>query len=176
MIETMKTNYKWLFIISGIFFSFLAFSSFMDIYHDGKDALSTGHIVLEVCTLILSIAAASFFTFNAIKMTKRNLALEQAVRSESEQKEIYKKKVLQFSAGLSSAIEDEFNVWGLTKTEKDIGFLMLKGLLTKEIADIQGSQDKTIRHHCSAIYKKSGLSGRSELSAYFLEDLLVSRD
>lgn len=170
----MNSKYKKLFIISGLFFLLLAFSSLMDIHHDGQDALSKKHILMEFFTLALSATAAFFFIINAIKMTNENQALSKAVSIETAQKELYKKKVLQYSEGLSRAIEDEFMVWGLTKTEKDIGFLILKGFSTKEIAEFQGSQDKTVRHHCSSIYKKSGLSGRPELSAYFLEDLLVS--
>ena len=169
----MKANYKRLFIISGFFFTLLAFSSFMDIYHDAQDSLSTGHIIMEFFTLALSVFAALFFALSALKMTKENMALTNAIRYESEKKELYRKKVLHYAEGLSAAIEDEFLNWGLTKTETEIAFLILKGLSTKEIAEIQGSQDKTVRHHCSAVYKKSGLSGRSELSAYFLEDLLV---
>jgi DNA-binding CsgD family transcriptional regulator len=170
----MKKQYNSLFIISGVFFLLIAFSSTMDLYHDAQDSLSQGHIAMEFFTLILSVSAACFFIFSAIKMKKENQALTLAVGKATEQKELYKKKVQQFSEGLSQAIEDEFLIWGLTKTETDIAFLILKGLSTKEISEIQGSQDKTVRHHCSAIYKKSGLKGRSELSAYFLEDLLVS--
>jgi hypothetical protein len=34
----------------------------------------------------------------------------------------------------------------------------------------------TIRAQTNAIYSKSGLSGRSELSAFFLEDLLLPQN
>jgi hypothetical protein len=34
------------------------------------------------------------------------------------------------------------------------------------------TSEKTARVQSSAVYAKSGLSGRSELSAFFLEDLL----
>lgn len=152
----------------------IAFGSIMDLFHDGRDGLSREHILMEFFTFILSTFAAIFFIVNAIRMKNENQDLLSTVRTESKEKKIYKDKVLKYSKGLSSAIEEEFSRWGLTKTEKATGLLLLKGLSTKEIAEIQGSQDKTIRHHCSAIYKKSGLSGRSELSAYFLEDLLVN--
>jgi DNA-binding NarL/FixJ family response regulator len=42
----------------------------------------------------------------------------------------------------------------------------------KEIADIRQTQEKTVRTQATTIYKKSGLSGRQELSAFFLEDIL----
>lgn len=151
----------------------MAFSSLMDVYHDSQDALSNEHIIIEIVTFLFSLLAAIFFVFSAKKITNENKVLTKAVISESAQKEKYKEKVLKYSNGLSLAIDQEFSNWGLTKTEKEIGLFILKGLSTKEIAQLQGAQDKTIRQHCSAIYKKSGISGRSELSAYFLEDLLI---
>lgn len=174
--DPMSPHYKKLFIASGVFFVLTAFSSVMDIFLDGQDGLSSIHILIEIFTLVLSIAAAMFFLFNSIKITRENQALSQSIVSEVAKKEHYKQKVLKYSDGLSQAIEQEFQKWGLSQTETIIGFLILKGLSSKEMAEIQGSQDKTIRHHCSSIYKKSGLSSRSELSAYFLEDLLVSQD
>jgi len=38
---------------------------------------------------------------------------------------------------------------------------------------LRGTAEKTARVQSMAIYSKSGLSGRYELSAFFLEDLLV---
>ena len=35
--------------------------------------------------------------------------------------------------------------------------------------------ERTVRDQAGAIYRKSGLAGRAELSAYFLEDLLPSQ-
>jgi hypothetical protein len=37
----------------------------------------------------------------------------------------------------------------------------------------RNTSEKTVRQQASAIYQKSNLSSRSELSAFFLEDLLV---
>ncbi|MGE3975871.1 MAG: helix-turn-helix transcriptional regulator, partial [Bdellovibrionales bacterium] len=49
----------------------------------------------------------------------------------------------------------------------------LKGLSLKEIAGVRNTTEKTARVQSTAIYSKAGLSGRSELSAFFLEDLLL---
>jgi len=35
--------------------------------------------------------------------------------------------------------------------------------------------ERTVRQHAVAVYRKSGLAGRAELSAFFLEDLLLPR-
>lgn len=40
------------------------------------------------------------------------------------------------------------------------------------IAQLRNTAEKTVRSQSVAIYSKSGLAGRSELAAFFLEDLL----
>ncbi|MGL5008272.1 MAG: helix-turn-helix transcriptional regulator [Paracoccaceae bacterium] len=72
---------------------------------------------------------------------------------------------------LGSAIESQFKDWHLSRAEIDIAGLMLKGASLKEIALARDTSEATIRQQAQAIYRKSGLSGRAELSAYFLESL-----
>ncbi|MGL4235609.1 helix-turn-helix transcriptional regulator [Tabrizicola sp.] len=72
---------------------------------------------------------------------------------------------------LGKAIETQFKAWQLTPAEIDIAGLMLKGASLKEIALARDTSEATIRQQAQSIYRKSGLSGRAELSAYFLESL-----
>ncbi|MCZ7679332.1 MAG: hypothetical protein M5U28_11460 [Sandaracinaceae bacterium] len=53
--------------------------------------------------------------------------------------------------------------------------LLLKGLSLKEIAAARDTGERTAREQARAVYRKSGLSGRAELAAFFLEDLLAPR-
>lgn len=76
-------------------------------------------------------------------------------------------------AGLSAAIDEQLERWGLTRSEKEVALLLLKGLSIKEVAGVREVAEKTVRHQALAIYRKSGLSGRAELAAFFLEDLLL---
>ena len=46
------------------------------------------------------------------------------------------------------------------------------GLSLKVIADLRQTSERTVREQSRALYRKAGLSGRSALSAFFLEDLL----
>lgn len=73
--------------------------------------------------------------------------------------------------GLSEAIAAQFEAWNLTPAEADIAGLVLKGLSLKEIAELRHTSEATIRQQAQGIYRKSGLSNRAQLSAYFLEDL-----
>jgi DNA-binding CsgD family transcriptional regulator len=65
----------------------------------------------------------------------------------------------------------QFEKWSFTESEKDVAFFMLKGLSFKEIADIRGVSERTIRNQSISIYSKSKLSGKHELAVYFLEEM-----
>ena len=78
--------------------------------------------------------------------------------------------------GLGVAIQNQFARWELTKAEAEVGLLLLKGLSHKEIATVRGTSERTAREQARTLYRKSGLSGRSALSAFFLEDLLLGQN
>lgn len=73
--------------------------------------------------------------------------------------------------GLSTAVATQFNAWGLSQAEAEIAALILKGAALKDIAALRRTSEATIRQQAQSIYRKSGLGNRSELAAYFLEDL-----
>jgi DNA-binding NarL/FixJ family response regulator len=52
-------------------------------------------------------------------------------------------------------------------------FLLLKGFSLKEVAEVRGTTERTARTQSATIYTKAGLSNRAQLSAFFLEDLLL---
>jgi hypothetical protein len=57
-----------------------------------------------------------------------------------------------------------------------VAMLLLKGLGHKEAASVLDRSERTVRQHAVSVYRKSGLAGRAELSAFFLEDLLLPMD
>jgi DNA-binding NarL/FixJ family response regulator len=75
--------------------------------------------------------------------------------------------------GLGQAIDRQFDRWGLTPAEREVALLQLKGLRHRTIAELRHTSERTVRQQALAVYRKSGLSGRSDLAAFFLEDLLL---
>jgi DNA-binding NarL/FixJ family response regulator len=55
---------------------------------------------------------------------------------------------------------------GLTKSEKEIVFLICKGFKNKEIAANLKLSEKTVKSHCNRIYKKVGVADRLQLAIY----------
>lgn len=78
--------------------------------------------------------------------------------------------------GLSDQIDRQLDKWGLTAAEKEIAMLMLKGLRHKEIAAIRNTSERTVRQQALTVYRKAGVEGRTELAAFFFEDLLPPLD
>ena len=75
--------------------------------------------------------------------------------------------------GLGAAIETQFSRWNLTEAEREVALLLLKGLSHKEAATVRAVSERTVREQSRSIYSKAGLTGRTALSAFFLEDLLA---
>jgi DNA-binding CsgD family transcriptional regulator len=138
----------------------------VDVVTEYGDGVGWTHIAFEILVLVL-LGAGIWLLLSQRNAAERDLS---AARVEAEQWRAESQELLR---GLSVAIEHQFARWDLTKSETEIGMLLLKGLSHKEIAEIRQVSERTVREQSRAIYRKSGLSGRSALSAFFLEDLLV---
>ncbi len=71
-----------------------------------------------------------------------------------------------------SVMQKQFEAWKLSASEQDVVICMLKGLTFREIAGLRDTREKTVRQQASAVYRKAGVSSRSELTAWFFEDML----
>ena len=73
---------------------------------------------------------------------------------------------------LRKAVNKLFTQWDFSSTDKEIAFYLLKGLSLKEIAKLRGNTYLTIKQQSHLLYRKAGLGGRAQLSAFFLGELL----
>jgi DNA-binding NarL/FixJ family response regulator len=74
----------------------------------------------------------------------------------------------------SHAVDQQLTRWNLTPAEREVALLLLKGYGHKQIAARTGRSERTVRQHAVSVYEKSGLGGRAELAAFFLEGLIVT--
>ena len=98
---------------------------------------------------------------------------QEVIFEREKEVERWKLESQKYIQGLSVAIDTQLARWSLSSSEKEVALLILKGLSLKEIAALRNTAEKTVRAQSVSIYSKSGLAGRSELAAFFLEDLLV---
>lgn len=69
-------------------------------------------------------------------------------------------------------LAERFELWGLTPAEADVATFAIKGLKTHEIARLRQTSEGTVKAQCNAIYRKAGVSGRTQLLSVFIEDLM----
>ena len=145
----------------------------IDLAGDSKEGVELWHLLLEGGLGLISLFGI-FYILKDSFLNKKSLAdTNQKFFVYREEAEKWKTESKKYLEGLSSAIDEQLSKWKLTTAEKDVAFLLLKGLSLKEIASARNTTEKTARVQSMAIYAKAGLAGRSELSAFFLEDLLV---
>lgn len=166
----MKNNERW--IIAAILLIIAVLTS-TDIYNDYFEGVALWHISIEAIVGFMALAGVFYLVQGRFRL-QYSLAKEQQL-SKDLQAETQKWKQMSqtYVKGLSVEIENQLDRWDLTEAEKEVSFLLLKGLSNKDVAEIRGTSVQTVRSQTNAIYTKSGLKSRSELSAFFLEDLLL---
>ena len=143
----------------------------LDLYLDAPDSFFSAHVIFEV-TLIASSMVAFALMWRAWWGTRRSLAETRVTLEQHRaERDAWRASAEAALAGLGRAIEDKFRAWGLTPVEREVALLLLKGHSHKQIAYTTQRSERTVRQHAVEIYQKSGLRGRAELAAFFLEDL-----
>lgn len=148
----------------------------IDLYSDMHEGASGAHLAIEFFILLSSATGVMLMWFNiGVARSDLSKALVEADHLSKALIEIdrWKADSNELIQGLSVAIENQFQRWQLTEAEAEVGLFILKGMSLKEISDLRQTSERTVREQARAIYRKSGLSGRSSLSAFFLEDLLL---
>lgn len=69
-------------------------------------------------------------------------------------------------------MERYFTHWGLTPAERDVAMFAVKGLSNREIAEVRGKSESTIKVQMNAVLRKAGVDNRAQLVSHFVEDLL----
>jgi len=158
----------------------IALLAAFDIASDLGEGARAGHVLAEGAVLVVGMAGAGLMArrFVASVRSERRAreeagALAGRLAAMEAEATRWRDEVRHLLEGLGAALDRQFERWALTPAEKEVALLLLKGLSHKEIADVRSITEATARQQARAVYKKSGLSGRSELAAFFLEDLLL---
>lgn len=146
----------------------------IDLWLDRRAGSSTQHMIAEGAIAVTALVGLALIWLHSIISLRGQIQRSEAdLQRTREDAARWHRQATDLLAGLGAAIDDQLERWGLTQSEKEVALLLLKGLSSKEIAGVRGVAEKTVRHQALAIYRKSGLGGRAELAAFFLEDLLL---
>lgn len=142
----------------------------LDVYSDIRHGVAWSHILIEITIVFCSLLSAILLTYSFYKIS--NSILNQAEFKLNEAIDENKRLV----RGLADIINKQFNRWSLSRSEAEIGFLLIKGFSLKEISEFRSTSERTVREQAGNIYKKANLTNRNELAGFFLEDLLAPHE
>ncbi len=165
-------NQRERFVISAILL-FVTFLVGVDILNDSREGVVVWHLLTEGLIGGAALAGVLYLLRGTFTLRHRLQTEIENFSAFKREAEVWRADSRKYIDGLARAIDQQLTKWNLTVAEKEVAFLLLKGLSLKEIADVRKTTEKTARVQSMAIYNKAGISGRSELSAFFLEDLLL---
>jgi len=152
----------------------------VDVVADAIEGAPLEHLLTEAAG---AGAAAIGAGWSWLRLLEARQAAQQALYESRRQEESWRAEAVRWRTearsllqGLGAAIDEQFVRWSLTPSESEVAMLLLKGLSHQEVAAVRGTSERTARQHARTVYRKAGLSGRAELSAFFLEDLLLPPD
>lgn len=169
-------------LLVGVLVAFVAIAllAALDLASDLREGTTVGHVVAEGGVLFVGMLGALFIARRLMGVVRserdaRAEALDLAERLKASEAEAtrWRDEARDLLKGLGAALDRQFERWALSPAEKEVALLLLKGLSHKEIAQVRSITEATARQQARAVYKKAGLSGRNDLAAFFLEDLLL---
>lgn len=144
-----------------------------DLVTDRPQRWLSYHVVFEVGLILLALALLATLWRGWRAASREAVALQQTLDARREERDRWRESAQKLLEGLGSAIDAQFEEWDLTPAERQVALELLKGHSHKRIARRTDRSERTVRQHAVAVYRKSGLGGRAELSAFFLEDLML---
>jgi DNA-binding CsgD family transcriptional regulator len=115
--------------------------------------------LVELGAALGLLLGVGFGWFTLRRMMARNAVVEDQLRLAS--------------GAFMEVLEERFCRWELTPAERDVALFALKGMSTQEIAGLREVSEGTIKAQTNAIYRKAGVSGRTQLLSLFVDDLMA---
>jgi DNA-binding CsgD family transcriptional regulator len=166
-------------VLMGVL-SLVVVGGITDLILDRPRTWYSAHVVFELTLILVSLACVVALWIgwwrSARDLADAQVSLDVARRTLAErqaERDAWRASAEQALTGLATAIDAQFDTWGLTRAERDVVVQLLKGHSHKAIAAQTGRSERTVRQHAATAYQKAGVRGRAELAAYFLEGLAL---
>jgi len=160
---------------SLIIFALIFLISLFDIVIDWRTMGGlNSHIIIDAAEGFIALPAIMILFYWSLKQNKKLAKLKATLNHTEKQLTESQVQTQKLMGEFSKLIQAQFDAWQLTKSEKEVALLLIKGLTLDEIAGVRETREKTVRQQASNLYKKAGIAGRHELVAFFFEDLLIT--
>lgn len=155
----------------AVIFAVIAVGAVVDLALDDPDPWLGPHVLFELGLILVSLGATVYLGRGWYRSVGSLDRLEQLLEERRVERDRWKANAERLLEDLGRAIDRQFEAWSLTPAERETAVMMLKGYSHKRIARLTDRSERTVRQHAVAVYRKSGLAGRSGLAAFFLDDL-----
>jgi DNA-binding CsgD family transcriptional regulator len=154
----------------------IAVGGTVDIALDRPQNWLTFHVIFELTMIAGALVMATTLWLGWRNSVRSVHALRRSLDARREERDAWRQSAEVALEGLGRAIAEQFAQWELTPAEREVALLLMKGHSHKAIARQTDRSDQTVRQHAASAYRKAAVSGRAELSAYFLEHLMLPED
>ena len=145
----------------------------LDLWLDAPETLWSLHVFYEVA-LVAGAVMSIIALWTGWWRARRSLVeTRHALQAQAAERDAWRDSARSALDGLGRAMDERFEAWELTPAERDVALGLLKGKSHKVIAYETGRSERTVRQHAVAVYQKSGLGGRAQLSAFFLGGVML---
>jgi DNA-binding CsgD family transcriptional regulator len=159
--------------ILAMIFLVIVVAGVVDLVLDAPRRLLSLHVAVELALVSVSLGAAVYLARGWLA-TRTQLGVSRTREAELRQEQqAWRVATQEMLEGLGAEVDRQFSTWELTDAERETALMLLKGFSMIRIAKLTGRSERTVRQHAVAVYRKSGLAGRAELSGFFLGDLLL---
>lgn len=145
----------------------------LDLVSDAAEGIDARHLLLEGSAALVAALGLAGVVRGVRSLVRSERGLRHQLDRSREEAERWRVEAAEATRGFRRAIDDQMDRWELTPAEREIGLLLLQGLSHQQIAGRRSSSERTVRQQAHQLYRKAGISGRSDLSGFFLDALLT---
>ncbi len=143
--------------VMGLTILFFAYDLIVDAFVEGE--FGTPHFTIEA---VVFVAVSWTLAVNLRELVGLSKRLNQ---------EVSRNQIL--AGELADGIDAQMQEWGLTRSEKEVAWLIIKGYRFAEIARLRQVKENTTRLQATTVYAKAGVNGRAEFVAEVIHQLLM---
>ncbi len=149
----------------------------IDIYLDMKEFIEDPfHYIVEAGFIAFALFSGSFMLYRYLDSVKALRRADSEIQKNRETIREWSRRHEALISGFREEVLLQLKNWGLSAAETEVAMLLLRGYSHKSISGILSKSERTVRNQSIEIYRKMGMTGRNELAAFFLEELLGNEE
>lgn len=155
----VSRNWRARFLVVVVILQAVSVSFFIgDVFADIREEGLGRHIAFEACATFALFLGVLFGLLELRRMFWITAHAEDSLKIAAD--------------AFGEMIEERFNAWRLSPSEREVALLTLKGFDAPEIASFRQTAQGTVRAQLANIYSKSGMTNRGQLVSSFIDALI----